>query len=401
VLEAGDEAFVSRSLLSAIAALPGPDIDATLLRLLDAPPRALTQRHVAEVIGRRHAPSQALIDGVIARLREDALQATVFDVLLQFGEAAGPALHAVQARGLEPQLALPIARLLAALEPVASAASLAPTWPAPADRDAWHERLADPTVALAAAVALAADPPPWLGRAATGAIARATGPAQRHPWLLALATAPHALLPDDDLAAPAHLADWASDAGLAVFDRCLALAALGRGHAHAHADLARSAISAAAADPRPAVRACAAALGTDDALLSGLLHDDSPRVRAVASFHVAACPLHPALAAQSQIAHLAAEDRHPGVIRAANAALAHLRAPSPEPCILGLLDLGEARPRLAADRAGPGWVDLRWHGQDLRLPFENLGDRRYLLLPGLAGATVTPQDTTPPRPEIR
>ncbi len=400
VLEAGDESFVSRSLLAAIAALPGAEIDAALLRLLDAPPRALSLRLVAEAIARRAAPSQALVAGLIARLREDALQSTVLEILLQFGAVAAPGLRALQARGLEPQLALPIARLLAALEPPTDAISLAPTWPTLTDRDAWHLRLADPSAALAGALALAADPPPWLGRAATGALAREHGPAQRRPWLVALATAPRALLPADDAATPARLATWASDAGLAVLDRCLALAALGRGHAPAQADLAMHALHAAARDPRPAVRACAAALTTDEALLAGLLHDDSPRVRAVASFHIAACPLRPGPATQSVLARLAAEDRHPGVIRAAQAALAHLRAPSPEPCSLALLDLGEARPRLALDR-GPGWIDLRWQGQDLRLPFEVLGDRRYLLLPELAGATVIPLETAPPRPDIR
>ncbi len=401
VLEAGDESFVSRTLLSAIAALPGPEVDAALLRLLDAPPRAIAQRLVAEAIARRFAPSQVLLDGLIARLREDTLQTTVLELLLQLGEAAGPALRAVQARGLEPQLALPIARLLAALEPPTRAASLAPTWPAPADRDAWHQRLADPVTALSAALALAADPPAWLGRAATAAMAHEHGPTQRRPWLLALATAPRALLPADDAAAPARLATWASDAGLAVFDRCLALAALGHGHPPAHADLAAEALTLAARDPRPAVRACAAALATDDELLAGLLHDDSPRVRAVASHHVAACPLRPGPATQSRLAQLALTDAHPGVIRAATAALAHLRAPSPEPCSLGFLDLGEARGRPVPGRAGPGWIDLRWRGQDLRLPFEQLGDRRYLLLPGLEGATVLPLDITPPRPEIR
>jgi hypothetical protein len=401
VLEAGDESFVSRSLLSAIASLPGPDVDANLLRLLDAPPRAIAQRLVAEAIGRRYAPSPTLIDGLIARLREDALQTTVLEILLQQGEAAGPALRAIQARGLEPQLALPIARLLATLEPPTRAASLAPTWPDPADGDAWHLRLADPSAGLAAALALAADPPSWLGRAAAGALAHPVGPAQRRPWLLALATAPRALLPADDAAAPARLAAWADDDGLPVFDRCLALAALGRGHAPAHAELAETALSTAARDPRPAVRACAAALATDDALLAGLLHDDSPRVRTVASYHIAACPLRPSPTTQSQLASLAASDNHPGVIRAATAALAHLRAPSPEPCSLGFLDLGEARGRLALDRAGPGWIDLRWRGQALRLPFELLGDRRYLLLPGLDDATVLPLDISPPRPEIR
>ena len=388
VLEAGDEAFVSRSLVLALAALPGPDIEAALLRLLDAPPRGLTLRAISEALGRRHPPGPALIAGLMARLREDALQAPVLEILLQLGEAAGPALRAAHARGLEPQLALPVERLLAALEPPARAASLAPLWPARTDLDAWHLRLGDPAGALPAALALAADPPPWLGRAAVGALAREHGAAARRPWLLALAAASRPLLPAGDGAAPARLAGWVADAGLAVLDRCLALAALERAHAPAHADLAAAALVTAASDPRPAVRACAAAIATDDALLAALLLDDSPRVRASASFHIAACPLRPSPATQSQIARLAAQDPHPGVVRAATAALAHLQAPSPEPCGLGLLDLDAARTPVAGDPAGAGWVDLRWRGQDLRLPTEALDDRRYLLLPALEDAIL-------------
>jgi hypothetical protein len=394
VIEAGDEAFVSRTLVLALAALPGADIDAALLRLLDAPPRGLTPRTVADALGRRPAPGPALIDGLVARLREDALQAQILEILLHLGEAAGPALRAAKARGLEPQLALPVERLLAALAPPTRAVSLAPVWPARTDRDAWHLHLAEPNAALAAAQSLADDPPPWLGPAAAGALAHEHGVAARRPWLLALAAAPRPLLPADDGVTPARLAHWAADAGLAVLDRCLALAALDRAHAPAHADLAAATLRRIASDPRPALRACAAAIATDDALLAALLLDDSPRVRASASFHIAACPLRPSPATQALVARLAAADLHPGVVRAATAALAHLRAPSPEPCGLNLLEIAESR---TPDQAGAGWLDLRWQGQDLRLPFEALGDRRYLLLPGLAGAVPVAQALVTPR----
>ncbi len=401
VIEAGDEPFVSRSLVLALAGLPGPEIDAALLRLLDAPPRGLTHRNLSEALGRRYAPGPALIEGLIARLREDALQGFVLEILLHMGEAAGPALRAARARGLEPQLSLPVERLLAALEPPKQAVSLTPTWPARTDPDAWHLRLADPSQALVAALALADDPPAWLPPAAVGALAREFGATQRRPWLLTLAAAPRPLLPADDAVAHARLAGWAADAGQPVLDRCLALAALGRAHAPAHADLAATALTAAASDPRPAMRACAAAVTTDDALLAALLLDESPRVRAVVGFHIAACPLRLAPATAGLIARLAIEDQHPGVVRAANAALAHLRAPSPEPCSMGLLDLGEARTRPALELAGAGWVDLSWRDQDLRLPVETLGERRYLLLPGLDGAVPRIQEPLPPRSEPR
>jgi len=400
VIEAGDEAFVSRTLVLALAALPGADVDAALLRLLDAPPRGLTPRTVADALGRRHAPGPALIDGLVARLREDALHALIVEILHNLGEVAGPALRAAKARGLEPQLALPVERLLAALEPPTRAVSLAPVWPARADRDAWHQRLAEPDAALAAAQALADDPPPWLGRAAAGALAREHAVAARRPWLLALAAAPRPLLPADDGVTPARLAGWAADAGLSVLDRCLALAALDRARAPAHADLAATALLAAASDARPAVRACAAAITADDALLAALLLDDSPRVRASASFHIAACPLRPSPATQALVARLAVQDLHPGVVRAATAALAHLRAPSPEPCGLNLLEIAETR-ALTPDLAGAGWLDLRWRDRDLRLPFEALGDRRYLLLPALEGAVPLAHERVTPRTTLR
>ncbi|MBL8974531.1 MAG: HEAT repeat domain-containing protein, partial [Myxococcales bacterium] len=153
-LAAGDEVYVSRAMIAALAALPGPEIDAALLRLLDAPPRGLTHRNVGEALGRRPAPSPALIEGLVARVREEPLQPFVLDALLMYGALAAPALRAALARGLEPPLALAVQRLLAALgdAPLPGPPPPGPApWPAPADVSAWHLRLADPRDGLPAA----------------------------------------------------------------------------------------------------------------------------------------------------------------------------------------------------------------------------------------------------------
>nr|WP_276603316.1 HEAT repeat domain-containing protein [Nannocystis pusilla] len=182
-LQVGDETYVGRSLLHALAALPGPaaaagkpgdgpdglDVDAELLRLLDAPPRNLLPRHVAEAIARRRTPGAALAEGLVARLREDALRQTeahalrqpALDALLGLGESARPALTAALARGLEPPLEREVRRLLAALDPPRTAVVFAPPWPADAERDAWQRALAqpDPAGRLRAGAASARGPP--------------------------------------------------------------------------------------------------------------------------------------------------------------------------------------------------------------------------------------------------
>ena len=378
-LEAGDEVYVSRQMILALATLPGPEVDAALLRLLDTPPRGLTYRNVAEALGRRPTPSKPLIDGLVARMREEALQPFILDTLLLHGAAAAPALRAARARGLEPPLALAVDRLLAALTPP-TRATPGPAWPAPDDRDAWHVRLRAPD-ALAAAAVLAEASPPWLGPAAAGALALPHGPPQRRAWLLALAASTRNL-PEHDALTPARLAGWVADPGLAPIDRCLALAGLGRAD-RAHAELRDRTLAAAASDRDPTMRACAATTaraGTTLAgtILAGLLHDPSPRVRALASFTVAACPVEVPRDTHAELARLALADPHPGVARAARAAVT--RPSAIDRCRMQLLDLAE--PSTPGDGIGPGWVELEWRGQVLRLPALPVGTRRWLLLPG-------------------
>ncbi len=387
-LETGDEVYVSRQMILALAALPGPEVDAALLRLLDAPPRGLTYRNVGEALGRRPAPSPALIDGLVARLREEALQPFVLDILLMLGDAAAPALRAAQTRGLEPPLALAVTRLLSALTPPTEPPPT-PPWPAADDPTAWARRLTatDVTGALAAAAALADLSPRWLAPAAAAALARLSGPAPRRPWLLALAASRHAQ-PVDPLT-PARLAGWSGDLTLAPLDRCLALAALARTD-RAHAHLRVTALTAAASDLSPAIRACAAAAARDPVTLAGLLHDPSPRVRALASFTLAACHVDLPADIHAELARLALTDPHPGVAQAAAAAT--LRPSLAGPCRWQLVDAGEPTVRNTSTDPGLGWVDLTWRDQPLRLPVEPLGDHRWLLLPSSDLAVLTPPD---------
>ncbi|MBL9102773.1 MAG: HEAT repeat domain-containing protein [Myxococcales bacterium] len=381
-IEAGDEAYVSRAMAISLGFLPGAEVDTALLRLLDAPPRGLTYRVVAEALGRRPEPSQAVVDGLVARLREDTLQSYVLEALLLLGSAAAPALRVARDRGLEPPLDLAVRRLLAALEPPTAAAPSPAAWPPAADRDAWQRRLADPD-ALAAAAALAELAPDWLAQAGAHALARDHGPVLRRPWLLALAAASSARLPDDPVL-QAQLAGWAADSGHASLDRCLALAVLartGRPGRDRHGPVP-TALARAAADRSPAVRACAAVLTRDPADLAGLMRDDSPRVRATAAFGLAACPRRREPEIHALLARLALRDPHPGVLRAAQAALDP--PPGDRPCTWHLHDLGEpTRQDLAT-----GWADVAWQATDadaprvLRLPVHPIGETRWLLVPG-------------------
>lgn len=387
-LEAGDEVYVSRAMITALSTLPGAEVDSTLLRLLDAPPRGLVHRNIGEALGRRPAPSPALIDGLVARIREEALQPFVLDALLMYGALAAPALRAALARGLAPPMALAIQRLLAPLAPTPQAPHPL-AWPATTDVTAWHQRLADARDGLSAAAALARAAPPWLGRAAAGALALETGSTQRRPWLLALAATASALPEDPFLRA--RLAGWVGTPGLPALDRCLALAALTR----SDTALARTTLGAAASDRQPVIRACAAAAARDEALLAGLLRDPSPRVRATASYSLAACPVPVDASTRASAALLAVRDPHPGVMRTAQATLT--RDPKP-PCTWQMLDAGE--PRARAPSEALGWIDVRWREHDLRLPALLDGERRFLLLPAIGEATLAPPPElpTPQRP---
>lgn len=396
-LQVGDETYVGRSFLHALAALPGGgadglDIDAELLRLLDAPPRNLMSRHVADAIARRRAPGPGLAEGLVARLREDALRQSevtalrqpALDALLGLGAAARPALTAALARGLEPPLEREVRRLLAALEPPAKASQFTPAWPANADHAAWQAALVDPDLGarLRAAVALAARGPAWLGGAAGHHLGLAGGPEERRPWLLALAATPVWFAFDPALLVRLEL--WAGDSGLASGDRCLALVALAHyspsGPVSVRAPFVRVATElAAAADP--AVRACTASAlaGTSprsaDPLLAGLLRDPSARVRTSVLLALA-CRDRAEPEFAPQLALMAARDPEPAVLRAVE-----LARQAPGRCH------GWGFVVAPSGETGP-WVALRHREHEILAPSETLGSLRLTWGPGLGEAVL-------------
>lgn len=390
-LQAGDETYVSRSLLAAFAALPGPDVDAELLRMLDAPPRGLTHRYVAEAIARRPSPGPALAEGLVARLREEILHAAVLDALLGLGDAARPALRAALERGLEPPLELEVRRLLAALDPPSAPARLDPAWPRADDPAAWRALLEHPDLALRlrAASTLGERAPAWLPRAAAGALAELGTDALRRPWLLALAAAPpHDV---DDPPTAARLAAWAEDPRQASADRCLALAALST--ARAHRPQFERTLERLLASDSPAMRACGASATVHlpqriaEPLLLASLHDDAARVRAAAALALACRAGGAPEPARPLLALLAARDPEPAVVRATTFATV-----AGERCERwGLL--------LAPEGANGAWIDLRWRDRSVAAPSENLGPTSIAFAPGLDEAT--PVRVEAPVPEVQ
>lgn len=280
----------------ALARLPGEDIDLALLELLDTPPRNLRRGDVAQAIGGRPEPGPKLIGGLVDRMRDPDLREPTTQALLWLGQRAVPQLEAAIERGLEPDIAIEVERLLAATRLERTPRRLETTTPtqpelrAPLpesdDRQAWIDRLVN-TDELEAGAELGKRAPDWLDGALAWQIERASTAAQIQPWLTALAVADRPLLDE-----PGHVitwgqvARWALDEQAGAEDRCLASLALGRAVDTRHADEVREELRRLAAAHLADVRGCAAlslARFGDDPLLEALLADPSPRVRALAA----------------------------------------------------------------------------------------------------------------------
>lgn len=435
------EPQVSQAIVDALALLPEPAVEADLLALFDDPPPGLDEARVAQAIGRRPEPGEALVQGLVDRLDEPVRRAAVLSALLMLGEHARPALEAARARGLAPAIDLEVERLLGALEPPAPVAA-AGRWPGPDDRDGWRRRLeaqGDEHLRLEAAWALAELDPKWRVPAALEVLATPGPLAGRRPWAMALAgsRAPWATeAPEADDEPRARLEGWARDPTASASDRCLALAALGarapaggrRPKPPGWADLAE--------DPEPRVRACAAlALGRqgDASRLPGLLVDDRARVRTAAALALALVePRRLHRSTTTRLAALAASDPEAAVRAAARHALARLGdepreparsdrpatkdAPAPARAAKAkrrdrkAADHGvdEARPGLFlvrvepyAWRDPPSFIELDAGAERLWVPAEGSGPWRWALVPGLPDARPRAQakaEIAPPEP---
>lgn len=392
--------------LGALARLEGQEIDAALLELLDAPPRNLGRPEVARAIGRRSEPSAELIGGLVDRMRDPELREPSTQALLLLGSQAVALLEAAAERGLEPDIALEVERLLAArrLEPTPRIADSSQTvQPAlvlpPLDqREAWFELLGDPeAVPVGAALAEQLGSADAAGDAAEdwfeGALAwqldRAATAEQVGPWLTALALAPRPILDAEAHAVSwARIAGWAHASDASAQSRCLATLALGRAVETRHAEQMREELRALTAAHVVDVRGCAAlalARHGDDPLLEMLLADPSPRVRAAAALALRIVRK-PAAVVRSRLALQADRDSEP---RARTSAALVLE--SRDASARFVLLRGRANTTGLGDNGQ--WERYEWQGREVDVPL--LGnDRGWAIVP-LAGAVEATVDTAP------
>lgn len=290
-LESPPSLSFASAAVHALARLGGEDIDLALLDLLDAPPRNLQRTDVAKAIGTRPEPGPELIGGLVERMRDPDLRDSATRALLWLGDRAVDPLEAALERGLEPDIAIEVERLLAArrlevtprIDGISGETQVSIELPAIEDRAAWFDLLGDPD-AIEIGAALAERAPAWMDGALTWQIERAATAEQIQPWLAALALAPKPLLDEPGNAVTWGLiAGWAQDRSGSADSRCLATLALGRAVGTRHADQVVEELRTLAAAHLADVRGCAAlalARFGEDPLLEALLADPSARVRA-------------------------------------------------------------------------------------------------------------------------
>jgi HEAT repeat protein len=401
-LESPNNAQFAAAALGALARLPGEDIDALLLELLDAPPRNLQRVEVAKAIGRRAEPTAELIGGLVERMRDPELREPSTQALLLLGDRAVSLLRAAAERGLEPDIALEVERLLAArrLEPTPRIADnsgevmVSLVLPPLDDREAWFELLGDPE-AVPVGAALAEQLPDWFEGALAWQLDRAATAEQVGPWLTALALAPRPVLDDDAHAVSwARIAAWAHASDASAQARCLATLALGRAADTRHAEAIREELRQLAAAHIVDVRGCAAlalARYGEDPLLEALLADPSPRVRAAVALSLRVIRKPPAVV-RSRLALQADRDSETRA-RTSAALVLESRDPSAKFVLL----------RGRANTTGLGdtghWERFEWQGHEVDVPL--LGSGRGWAIVPLEGAVEAIIDIAPvliPRP---
>lgn len=390
----------ANSAIVALTRLPDPSLDATLLELLDAPPRNMRGSDVANAIGGRPTPSRELVEGLIDRIRDPNLRDSAISALLRMGDAALEQLRAAQARGLEPDIAAEVARLIAARELEATPSEVVlgkrvrevdEVLPALGEREAWFEILSDPE-RIAAAAELAAAPPAWFGGALAWQLDRASTAEQVHAWLTALALVRTRVLDEaSDRVSWTRITEWAGDASSAVESRCIATLALGSAVGGQHAEQARVDLQRLTGDAEGDVRGCAAlalARFGDDPVFEGLLADPSPRVRAFAALALRSLR-QPAARVRARLALQADRDAEVACRGAAALTLEQPREDAP----LVLL-----RAHMAAlgsdDTATIEWQGFELGGRRVDVPMLGSGARIWAIVP-MSGAIEAEVISTP------
>ncbi len=375
-LERGDEAYVARMLLAGLIQQPGAEVDRRFLEFLDGPPRGLKRSQIAQALGHRKNPSTLLIDGILMLLRESdsSLRTDLLNTLLHLGDAALPAIQSALARGVEPELAIELDRLVRARHlPTSPPPDLAVSaLPSAEQRSAWQDRLdRRHDDRLEAAAALGAYSPNWLNDAVRGSLRPDNDTIGEATWLVALATS---ATPAEDAQLWSSILRRATNARHSVSDRCLAIAALGRMPKSANADFG-NALHLLAADPKAAIRSCVAlalAGNNETATLASLLSDASPRVRSAAALALRTRPLKERLPISTQLAWIALKDADGRVRSTAN-------LPRSDAKPATKLLLGPADPQM------PGWMLVQSDTQQLWIPSQRIGPISWALVrdPGL------------------
>ena len=388
--------------LGALARLPGEEIDKALLELLDSQPRNVSRPEVAKAIGRRGEPTAELIGGLVERLRDPELRDSATLSLLLLGDRAVDLLAAAAERGLEPDVALEVERLLAARRLEATpriadtSGTAAPTLVLPPldQREAWFELLGDPE-AVPVGAALAEQLPDWFEGSLAWQLDRAATAEQVAPWLVALALAPKPVLDGDEYGLSwARIASWAHASDGSAESRCIATLALGRAVGTRHAESMRAELRELAAAHVVDVRGCAAmalARHGEDPLLEALLADPSPRVRAAAALGLRVIR-RPGAQIRSRLALQSDRDSEP---RARTSAQLVLEVRDPDS---GFVLLRGRANTIGLSDAGH-WDRFQWEGREVDVPL--LGSGRGWAIAPLPGAVEAILDTPPvliPRP---
>lgn len=396
-LESPTDSNFAASVVYALGQLPGDDVEAFLLELFDTPPRNLRRADVSKAMGRRPNPGARLVSGLVERMRDQELRPEAINALLWLGDAALSALEDASARGLEPNIALEVERLLAArrveLTPRVALregpSERTVVLPSADEREAWFELMGDPE-AIEVGAALGELAPPWLEGALAWQIERGAAATQVRPYLAALAVAEQPLLAQKDhLISWARIATWAHEPGASTESRCLATLALMRADGTSHAEFALAELRALAAAHIADVRGCAAIglarLG-DQELLEQLLADPSPRVRASAAIAVGMLRR-----PSSQLrARLAVQADHDSEMRARTGAAAVLEGRTRD---LALSFVRGPSGSAAGSTVISHWTRFELGGRELDVPMLG-GGRGWAIVP-LEGATAAPIEASP------